>query len=590
MMMCLTKSVWSRNTAFCFALTVALALLTSGTLLAQPTVQVVVGKEMQQVGFGKTSVSIPFYLSAASNDTVTVQFATEDHTATAPADYTSQSDSLTFEPGETQKEVVITIAKNAKTSANAWAIVRLSNPQNAELGYVPYGLFYLSAGIPPTSISAEVIDQDDPKNKKWGPGPAVVYGGSIPSTADNLYLTAKVDDGAEVDPPVSYAWSVVGRGDYWYTPPGNTSVWDVGDLKPTAGPLMFTCKTTFQSGEIGTADYSIEIGIRSDDAVVVGWIDRNGVMLPVADPLTFGKIFPPDGEVGDVPDALAVLLQLSKFERYPVYSFNLTGLAPSMTNNDRRYLLNWLFRYANNPDPKINGAPDFLTDGIIDYAKVAAFRAKMAGGYKLFNHFQVKFQVNPNGGFYNLFKDGDGAPIPVNGRAETGIGTTIDPVSQFLEFPGQKGPNDGAIRSSSSVVGHINDGSPDVDGVNGFSELMGDTRHFPNPVYWESIGSRITFKPTSTAPSSPVITQKYPTYYLYTNGNAPTVESIQAAEPKDQFVAWDAFASAYPFGNNASSGSGTTWNWYSTPVPGGRNGDATSAPGSTSRIPPYVAP
>ena len=39
------------------------------------------------------------------------------------------------------------------------------------------------------TITAEAIDQDDPTNTKWAPAPAVVYGGTIPSTADNLRLS-----------------------------------------------------------------------------------------------------------------------------------------------------------------------------------------------------------------------------------------------------------------------------------------------------------------------------------------------------------------------------------------------------------------
>ena len=42
------------------------------------------------------------------------------------------------------------------------------------------------------------------------------------------------------DPAVSYTWSVVGRGAANYTPPANSAVWDVGDLKPIAGIHVFT--------------------------------------------------------------------------------------------------------------------------------------------------------------------------------------------------------------------------------------------------------------------------------------------------------------------------------------------------------------
>src|SRR5205085_2826440 len=100
-----------------------------------------------------------------------------------------------------------------------------------------------------------------------------------------------------------------------YTPPANAAVWDLGDLKPTPGMLMFTCFTTFKSGQISKAQFSIEVGIRSDDAILLGWINQNGVTLPPADSWWVTKVFDPNGVVVDSPDALVVLFQLSQF--YP---------------------------------------------------------------------------------------------------------------------------------------------------------------------------------------------------------------------------------------------------------------------------------
>ena len=48
-------------------------------------------------------------LSAASNKVVTVDYATSDVTAIAPADYTAASGTLTFAPGVTTQTVPIAV-------------------------------------------------------------------------------------------------------------------------------------------------------------------------------------------------------------------------------------------------------------------------------------------------------------------------------------------------------------------------------------------------------------------------------------------------------------------------------------------------
>jgi hypothetical protein len=263
---------------------------------------------------------------------------------------------------------------------------------------------------------------------------------------------------------------------------------------------------------------------------------------------------------------------LSEFYPYP-------SLFLGFTKNDRHYLLNWLFKFPANPDPTQNGAPDFLTNGVIDYSKVAAFKADTLA-YKLFNHYQVKFRVDPDGGAFDLF---NGPVMQI--WQDTTAGVTQDVIVGWLHPP-QMGPNDGVTRSTTSMIGLINDASPEATGVNVFSELMGDNRNPDTAVFWENIGSRITFTPTSTQPT--LTLQNYPTYYWYANGNAPAIALTQALEPSGHFFP-SAPLAAYPFGDNPSNGAGTDWGLFGNPVPGGRNGDATSPADATSRIPPYVA-
>ena len=70
-------------------------------------------------------------LSAASNLTVTVNFATADASATAGSDYQAANGTLTFNPGDITKTIAITINGDTTNEENETFLVNLSNPVNA---------------------------------------------------------------------------------------------------------------------------------------------------------------------------------------------------------------------------------------------------------------------------------------------------------------------------------------------------------------------------------------------------------------------------------------------------------------------------
>src|SRR4051794_186014 len=63
----------------------------------------------QEGNTGTHAVTFTVRLSAASNQTITVAYATADGTATAGSDYQSASGTLTFAPGETSKTVTVQV-------------------------------------------------------------------------------------------------------------------------------------------------------------------------------------------------------------------------------------------------------------------------------------------------------------------------------------------------------------------------------------------------------------------------------------------------------------------------------------------------
>lgn len=73
-------------------------------------------------------------LMSASTQTVTVNYTTQDGTATAPVDYTPVSGTLTFLPGELTKTVLVPVRDTVTGSAEEMFSLVLSAPANGTIG------------------------------------------------------------------------------------------------------------------------------------------------------------------------------------------------------------------------------------------------------------------------------------------------------------------------------------------------------------------------------------------------------------------------------------------------------------------------
>ncbi len=82
-----------------------------------------------------TTVNIPVTLSAASGMTTTVNYAVTGGTATGGGvDYTLAAGQLTFNPGVTSQNIVMTVVDDSIPESNETVIITLSSPTNATLG------------------------------------------------------------------------------------------------------------------------------------------------------------------------------------------------------------------------------------------------------------------------------------------------------------------------------------------------------------------------------------------------------------------------------------------------------------------------
>ena len=82
---------------------------------------------------GTTNAVFTVNLSAASTQTVSVNYATANGTATAGSDYTATSNTLSFAPGQTSKTISVPIVGNTLAEGSENFTLNLSNPTNATI-------------------------------------------------------------------------------------------------------------------------------------------------------------------------------------------------------------------------------------------------------------------------------------------------------------------------------------------------------------------------------------------------------------------------------------------------------------------------
>ena len=112
--------------AVCTANGEALSSTATATVLGPPRLSVADARIEEAAG---AKVDFEVTMSRASEGTVTVDYATSDGTATAGADYTETSGTLTFAPGETAKTVEVAVLGDDHDEGEETFTLTLSNPR-----------------------------------------------------------------------------------------------------------------------------------------------------------------------------------------------------------------------------------------------------------------------------------------------------------------------------------------------------------------------------------------------------------------------------------------------------------------------------
>lgn len=112
----------------------------SATLALPPLPKITISDEAVIEGdSGFTQMLFTVSLSKPSTDFVTVDFTTVEDTATADVDYVTTAGTVTFDPGETVKTIIIEVVGDLEVELREKFTVELSNPTNSIIKF-PFGV------------------------------------------------------------------------------------------------------------------------------------------------------------------------------------------------------------------------------------------------------------------------------------------------------------------------------------------------------------------------------------------------------------------------------------------------------------------
>jgi hypothetical protein len=453
------------------------------------------------------------------------------------------------------------------------------------------GVVLVTERLLPVEIETNYVDRDDPV-KTWTttgaskvlPKGQAVYAGketgdlvswTLPTNITTLFGGGTYTWTAERKTPASPAVTVTGVTGVDKTEWKLTSPLD---WKP--GTYKIRCSIA-KNGATTPLEFEQRVGVRTDDVVVVGWIDpapivltTAGVQAPLLSVLPVGGFSLSDGDNAKLKAGL-LIKHISEVGVGSAFQVDEPWYAPPIIDGvdfaafsaaDKTYALRWMFKHGSNPapDPDFSVSASSLTGitgltTIMSQTELDAFAVKTdKTHYKLLNHYQVKFLTAPDGKF-----DPGSVTIPTN-KKQAEIGNTKDParlydvggifdspglwIQQALGnypaggvFPGTAGANNWALAGTPTETKLCNEGKPDAKAMAAFGNLAGGAVSFD---IWSSITfySDLTFYSEKISPSTGasltrapkpsqfhqgrINTQIYPTYWIYINGvKSPFVQS-----------------------------------------------------------------
>ena len=238
---------------------------------------------------GITSFVFTATLSAPLTQTVTVNYATSDGTATAPSDYTATSGTLTFSPGITTQTVTVPVIGDTSLESDETFTVTLSSPNGAALG--------TAQGI------GTILNDDTAINLISNPNPST-FGQAVTFTATVNPITATGTVSFTFDSNTTFTTTLSGGsaayitntlpvGSHVVTATYSGNVNYAGSVSQpitqvvACAPLLVTSTTDDGSGtSCGTLSYALSQPITGSTAVTITFALTQGNTITFTSSLT----------------------------------------------------------------------------------------------------------------------------------------------------------------------------------------------------------------------------------------------------------------------------------------------------------------
>lgn len=251
------------------------------------------------------SLSYTVTLSAASGQTVTVSYASSNGTASAGSDYTETAGTLTFNPGETSKNIAVSLSDNSLDATDKTLVMTLSNASNATISDATGtgtitddeatpsltisdissdeadGTAIITVTMTGSSASTVTVDYATANNSALAPSDYIAKSGTLTwtsgQTGDQSFAVDLSDD------------SLDENGESFFVNLSNASNATISDSQATVSisdnddPPLVSIGDVSVSEADGTATFTVSLSAPSGLAVGVEYSTSNGTAIAGVD-------------------------------------------------------------------------------------------------------------------------------------------------------------------------------------------------------------------------------------------------------------------------------------------------------------------
>ena len=296
------------------------------------------------------------------------------------------------------------------------------------------------------SVLVKIVNRDDP-TKTWTTGP--VSSGPIAYTSPTI---PEVDDVRNGD---LISWSVPGLTSgsfqWWATGPsgsrkdapvGTDNEWKLDDpLDWLPGKWRIHCRYTPSGGAVAEFDFEQNLGYRSPDVTVIGWIDGEQINLPkgtdmVPDPSYYGLSY------ASVMDSF-VLRNGFLLDAAVLSGSSPLWATPHSPDGGRKYVNAYLIKSSPNNAPPAEFQlywPGSKNRKMVDDAGFTMFKSQ-TDKFRSFQRFQARFELDDSGKI-------KGEPHYLKQTTQVGV----TPVDWLPDPAGETGPYDGTVNTNGTSV------------------------------------------------------------------------------------------------------------------------------------------